>query len=84
MTRKKTKPSMMTPAKLRSELNLHIQPQRSPELTKKTPSGYEPQPAQLLAPRWAPTVVVVNKQMPWDGLSWGRCTLEDPEEGKVS
>ena len=23
-------------------------------------------------------VVVVNKQMPWDGLSWGQWTLEDP------
>jgi hypothetical protein len=61
---------MMTPAKLRSELNLHIQPQRSPVLMKKTPSGHEPQPAQLLAPWWAPTVIVVNKQMLMLGLLW--------------
>jgi hypothetical protein len=25
-------------------------------------------------------VVVVNKHMPWVGLSWGRCALEDLEE----
>jgi hypothetical protein len=40
------------------------------------------QPAPLSAPRWAPNVVVVNEHMPWDGLSSGRWTLSDPEEGR--
>ena len=28
-------------------------------------------------------VVVVNKQMPWDGLSWGQCVPREPEEGRM-
>ena len=26
--------------------------------------------------------MVVHRQIPWVGLSWGRWTLEDPEEGR--
>jgi hypothetical protein len=40
------------------------------------------QPAPLSAPRWAPNVIVVNDHMPQGGLSWGRWTLSDPEEGR--
>ena len=45
---------------------------------KKVPSRWKLQPAPLLAPWWAPTVVVVNIQMPWVGLSWGRWMLVVP------
>jgi hypothetical protein len=31
---------------------------------------------------YSTNVVVVKQHMPWDGLSWGRWTLSDPEEGR--
>ena len=39
----------------------------------------ELQPAPLLAPRWAPNVVVVSRHMPDIGLSWGLGALVAPE-----
>jgi hypothetical protein len=41
----------------------------------------ETQLAPLLAPWWVPTVVVLNRQMPEVGLSWGLWTLEETEKG---
>ena len=39
--------------------------------------------APLLAPRWAPNVMVVSRHMPGIGLSWGHCALVAPEAGEM-
>jgi hypothetical protein len=36
----------------------------------------------LNLPAYCKVVIVVNEHMPWGGLSWGRWTLSDPEEGR--
>jgi hypothetical protein len=50
---------------------------------EESPIRMKHQPAPLLTPRWAPTVVVVSRQMPGVGLSWGRMDAGGSGGGKT-
>jgi hypothetical protein len=48
---------------------------------EESPVWMKHQPASLLAPRWAPTFMVVTRQMPRVGLSRGRMDAGGSGEG---
>lgn len=69
---------MMKLEKLSSGLNPGTQPKVLTGVVEEGPIRMKLQTTPLLAPRWAPTVIMVNKQMSGVGLCWGRWTPEDP------
>jgi hypothetical protein len=63
------------------ELNPESWPEALAGVDEEGPVRMKLQPAPLLAPRWAPTVVVVNRQMPGVGLRLGPMDAGGSGEG---